>query len=199
MALTTSRPVVDRAWQVLLIGSTFAYSWLAMMVVHEFGHCLQLWATGGSVQQVVLHPLVISRTDPHDNPRPLFVAWGGVIWGCMLPVLFWAAASLARWRFWYLARFFAGFCLIANGAYMLLGSFDSIGDAGDVLRLGSPRWTLWLFGALTWGLGLALWHGLGPHFGLKKKPPSVDRSAAWAVTVALVLLVVVELIFGTRD
>jgi len=190
---------MDRAYQVLLIGSTLAYSWLAMMVVHEFGHCLHLWGSGGSVRQVILHPLVISRTDWHDNPRPLFVAWGGVVWGCVLPLIFWAAASASRWRFWYLARFFAGFCLIANGAYMLLGSFDNIGDAGDILALGSPRWTLWLFGAVAWGLGLALWHGLGPHFGLTKKPPSVDRSAALAVTLALLLLVAVELIFGRND
>ncbi|MBL8794925.1 MAG: hypothetical protein JNM56_13535 [Planctomycetia bacterium] len=188
-----------RAWQALLIGSTLAYSWLAMMVVHEFGHCLHLWFSGGSVGQVVLHPLVISRTDPHDNPHPLFVAWGGAVWGCLLPVLGWAAANVVRWRFWYLARFFAGFCLIANGAYLLLGAFDPVGDARDLLRLGAPRWTLQLFGIVAWGLGLALWHRLGPHFGLNQRPPQVDRAAALAVTVALVLLIAAELIWGRSE
>lgn len=190
---------MERAYQALLIGSTLAYSWLAMMVVHEFGHCLHLWASNGTVRRVILHPLVISRTDWGDNPRPLFVVWGGVVWGCLLPLLCWAVASACRWRFWYLARFFAGFCLIANGAYLLIGSFDRVGDTGEMLALGSPHWTLLACGAAAWAVGLLLWHGLGPQFGLKQKQPKVDHAAALAVTAALVLLVAVELLVGSRD
>lgn len=113
---------MHRAFQVLLILSTLGFSWLAMQVVHEFGHVIHAWASGGAVVRVYLHPLDISRTDLARNPHPLFVAWGGAIWGCVLPL---GLFGLVRWR-WpaqaYLPAFFAGFCLIANGAYLAAGS-----------------------------------------------------------------------------
>src|SRR5262249_25255242 len=113
---------MTRLFQVLLIVSTILFSWLAMMAVHECGHVLHAWLSGGTVQQVVLHPLDISRTDVWPNPYPLFVAWGGAIWGCVIPLLVLAGVRGLRWPYWYLAAFFAGFCLIANGAYLGAGS-----------------------------------------------------------------------------
>ena len=77
-----------------------------------------------------------------------------------------------------MVQFFAGFGLIANGAYIGVGSFGKIGDAGDILRHGSPIWSLWLFGAACFPLGLYLWNGLGPHFGLGTAAGKVDHRAA---------------------
>jgi hypothetical protein len=54
--------------------------------------------------------------------------------------------------------------LIANGLYIGLGSFQSIGDCGDLLRHGAASWHLWLFGVFTVPVGLMLWHRLGPRF-----------------------------------
>jgi hypothetical protein len=73
---------------------------------------------------------------------------------------------LARLSFAFVLRFFAGFCLVANGLYIGLGSFGRVGDCGEMLRHGSPPWHLWLFGAITVPAGFWLWHGLGPAFGL---------------------------------
>ncbi len=47
----------DRIFQLLLVVSTLALSWLGMMVVHEFGHAALAWLSGGSVARVVLGPL----------------------------------------------------------------------------------------------------------------------------------------------
>jgi hypothetical protein len=52
--------------------------------------------------------------------------------------------------------FFAGFCLIANGAYIGVGSFAGVGDARDMLRHGSPRWLLAMSGILSTACGLWL-------------------------------------------
>ena len=35
----------------------------------------------------------------------------------LLPVVLWGLAALARWKGAFVLRFFAGFCLVANGAY----------------------------------------------------------------------------------
>jgi len=184
----------NRWHQVVLILSTFIGSWLGMQIVHEFGHVLGGWLTGGQLARVVLHPLTISRTDWAQNPNPLVEVWAGPILGVLLPLAGWFL--LRRRRGVYLVRFFAGFCCIANGAYIAGGSFDRLGDAGDLLRLGSPIWLLWLFGIVTIPLGLWLWHRQGSHFGLRSAKGKVSVRAAYGALAAVVLILVLELLLG---
>lgn len=135
-------------------------SWLGMQAVHELGHVVAAWATGGSVTRVVLHPLAISRTDVAPNPAPLAVAWGGPIVGAAVPLLIMVIVRRVRGNSPVrdCAEFFAGFCLIANGAYIGIGSIDGVGDAGDLLRHGAAVWELVVFGALSSIGGLLVWH-----------------------------------------
>lgn len=170
---------MKRMNQGILIASFIPFCWLAFMATHELGHVLVGLTTGGNVTKVVLHPLAISRTDVSPNPNPLAVVWAGPIVGVILPLAIWGLF----WKFKlpgdYLARFFAGFCLIANGAYIGIGSFENIGDAGDMLRNGSPAWMLWLFGIITVPIGFLIWHRLGPKFGLGESKGHVDECAAY--------------------
>src|ERR1044071_5291458 len=106
---------MQRFFQLILLVSFVAFSWLEFMVVHEFGHALAAWLTGGSVALMVLHPLQISWTTFSSNPHPQLVAWGGAMLGSLIPVTFLVLARLLRSPGLYLFRFFAGFCLIANG------------------------------------------------------------------------------------
>jgi hypothetical protein len=146
----------------LLVCAGLVYlSWLGMQAIHEFGHVLAAWATGGNVVRVALHPVAISRTDVSPNPRPLAVAWGGPLLGVLGPLLLVGASrfvTVRRFDGRPYADFFAGFCLIANGAYIGLGSFERIGDAGDLLRHGSPQWLLVAFGVSAIAAGLLIWH-----------------------------------------
>src|SRR5262249_55540640 len=151
---------------------------------------------GGTVTKVVLHPLAISRTDVSPNPQPLLVVAAGPMLGVLIPLTAWAIAALGRLPEVYLFRFFAGFCLIANGCYIGLGSFDGVGDAGDLLREGAAMWQLWLFGAVTAPLGLYLWHGQGPHFGLGKAKGKVHPRTAWCCAMLLAAIVALELALG---
>ena len=170
--------------QLVLIASVVILSWLGMMGVHELGHVLGAWWTGATVERVVLHPLRISRTDVSSNTRPLVVAWSGPILGVLLPLAAWAVARSIRFRLIYLLRFFAGFCLVANGAYIGGGSLARIGDCGELLRHGAGTWQLWLFGVVSVIAGLWLWNGLGLHFGVGPAKGRVDTSAAWTCAVA---------------
>ncbi len=182
--------MVHRPHQVILIVSTLVGSWLGMQAIHESGHVLGAWLTGGQVKQVVLHPLTISRTDLAVNPRPLIVVWAGPFVGVVVPLLLWAIATALRWRGAFVLRFFAGFCLLANGLYIGVGSFDRVGDCGQMLRHGSEPWMLWLFGAATAPFGLWLWHGEGPKFGLGPSRGEVDRRVALGSLAVCVMLVV---------
>ena len=187
---------MGRVHQVVLIVSILMLSWSGMMVVHEFGHVLVAWWTGGTVTRVVLHPLAISRTDVSPNPQALLVVWAGPMVGVLLPMAAWGVAAWTRLPGSYLLRFFAGFCLIANGAYIGIGEFDRVGDAGDLLRHGASRWHLWLFGIATIPVGLLLWHRQGCYFGLGTARGKVSERAAYACLVGLVTIILLECHFS---
>ncbi len=186
--------MLDRVFQVTLIVSTLALCWLWMMIVHELGHVILAWTCGETVSKVVLHPLLISRTDATHDKHPLLVIWGGPALGSLIPLAGLLAAKFIRFRFVYLCQFFAGFCLIANGAYLGLGCFSNIGDAGDLARAGCPQAVMIVFGIACAPAGLSLWNGLGPHFGLKDPKGKVDRAAALGTLALLVITVIVELL-----
>jgi hypothetical protein len=185
---------MPRFFQILLFVSACLLAWLLMQVVHEFGHMAAAWATGGSVERVVLHPLAISRTDVEPNPHPLVVAWAGPVLGVLIPFAVWEVGAASRNSFVWLSQFFAGFCLIANGLYIGIGSFQRIGDAGEMIQHGSPRWTLWLFGLITAPAGLLLWNGLGPNFGIGQNPTVVNPRISLACLAVLVAVAVVEIL-----
>jgi hypothetical protein len=126
----------------------------------------------------------------------LAVVWAGPIVGVLVPLAAWAIADGLRMPGWYVLRFFAGFCLIANGAYIAAGSFDRIGDCGEMLKHGSPAWHLWLFGAATVPAGLALWHRLGPHFGLGLAGWRVSTGVTYGTLVAALLLLALGFAVG---
>jgi hypothetical protein len=205
---------MNRLYQVILIASFLGFSWLAMQAVHELGHVLGAAATGGTVTKVVLHPATISRTDVAPNPRPLAVVWAGPIVGVLAPLAAWLATRALRLPGVFLFRSFAGFCLIANGAYIGAGTATAAADAGDMLRHGAAHGQLILFAVLATSLGLYLWHGQGRHFGLvpvqrasgtagdtapgDSASGEVSRAAAVASLLLFTLVFAVEWIFGGR-
>jgi hypothetical protein len=182
--------------QVMLIVATLGNCWLGMQIVHELGHVLTAAAYGETISRVVLHPLAISRTDVSHDRCPLIVIWAGSVVGVLLPLGLLAIARALRSRFAFLLRFFAGFCLIANGLYLGAGAPGRVGDAGDLISRGSPVWPLAAFALVCTPAGLWLWHGLGPHFGLGQPRGVVDRAAArWSLAVFLAI-VAVECLYG---
>jgi hypothetical protein len=170
-----------------------------MLAFHEAGHVLQGWLSGAQLAAIHLPPFGFSRTDFAANPHPLFVAWGGALWGCVLPLTIFAVARCcAAKRRIYLLAWFAGFCLIANGAYLVGGAILSGGgdDGSVILQQGGSRWQLVAFGVVAVPAGLYLWNGLGPYFGLGPSRGLVDRKAAVGVMAALACVLLVLLCLG---
>ncbi len=183
-----------RLSQILLIVGTIVCAWLGMMIVHEAGHAGVALLTGGRVQRVVLPVVGFSRTDVFPNPRPLAVVWGGPVVGELLPVLAWLLAEALGLSWAYLLRFFGGFCLVANGAYIGAASFERVGDAYPMLLFGSEVWQLWVFGVVSFVAGLWVWHGLGQQFGLGPRGRRVRWvHVAW-VWGSLVVVVAVDVL-----
>lgn len=169
--------------RLVLIVSTLMASWWGMQGVHELGHVLGAWLTGGHVSRVVLHPLSLSRTDLSHNPVPLVVVWAGPVMGCMIPLAIWGWAAWSRSSVAFVLRFWAGFCLVANGAYLAFGALGKIGDCGVLREQGVPVWALWMFGAVTMPVGLCCWHRQGKHFGWGQEAVAVDPRVAYSCLI----------------
>lgn len=182
--------------QGALIVCFISWCWLAMMAVHESGHVLAAWSTGATVERVVLHPLAFSRTDLGENPHPLVVSWAGAVVGCLLPVLAWLILRSLRLAVAPFAKFFAGFCLVANGVYLGMGAWTGDGDAGDLIRFGAPVWQLVVFGCAAVACGLWCWHGLGSTFGGKNNQAQITGRSVLMAASVLVVTVLAELCFS---
>lgn len=190
---------MNRAKQVLLIVAFVCFSWLGMQVVHEAGHVLVAKLTGAEVVRVALHPLIVSRTDLGRNPHALAVVWGGPLFGSLFPLLAFGLAVAFRWPGVYLFRFFAGFCLVANGIYIGVGHFLAKGaDPWVMTDNGSSLWVLVLFGAVTFPAGLYLWHRQGPHFGLGDAKGNVSTGAMFVSAGLFLAIVAIELVRNVR-
>ena len=187
---------MQRLHQFVFVVSLITLCWLAMMAVHEFGHVVGAMATGGIVERVVLHPLTISRTDVTPNPHPAIVVWLGPVLGCLIPAAIWLSIPRRYFNVRNIALFFTGFCLLANGTYIAIGSFDRVGDCGVMLRHGSPLWTLLLFGAVTIPTGLYVWHRLGSVRQFLADPSSIDPVLAYALLGALFFLLTLEFLIS---
>lgn len=182
---------MQRFHQILFSVCLVTLCWLAMMAVHELGHVVGALATGGSIDRVVLHLLRISRTDVNPNPHPGVVVWLGPLAGSVLPM---AAFFLPPKRAVVpraLLRFFAGFCLIANGAYIAVGTLFRVGDCNEMLRTGTPPWIMLAFGAVTIPLGLYLWHGLGSFARFLKDPSLANPRVAYFLLGVLIVVLFV--------
>jgi len=190
--------------------------WLGMQSVHELGHVLAALWQDTPIEHVDLHPLRISRTDVAPGGKTRLVVWAGPLLGSLLPVLLWrglvwlermvlfrtAAAqkktghSDAEASQSHLAaalRFFAGFCLIANGAYIGTGVFDPAGDALDLIHLGESPLLLALFGACCLPAGFWIWHRAGRDLGLGPQARVITTRTAVCSLLLLGLVVLCEL------
>jgi hypothetical protein len=145
----------------ILIAVMLYLSALALMLVHESGHVLHAWLSGGRVAAVHFGFFEFSRTELSFDPHPQFVAWGGPLWGCLLPLAAFFVMSIGQFRISRFLCFFAGLCLVVNGAYIGVGWMDNAGDAGTLLRHGAPPWTMCVAGLAAIAGGLYLWHRMG--------------------------------------
>ena len=186
---------MHRLHQFLFCGAMLGLSWLGMLAVHELGHVLGAWTTRGSVERVVLHPLAISRTDVSPNPSPGVVVWAGPIVGVLLPL---GLIGLTRGLGRKIAIFFAGFCLLANGTYISVGSLDRVGDCREMAASGTPVWIMIAFGVVTIPLGLGLWHALGSPRKQLANVAFFSPKKAYVASGILLVIVVAELLCSSR-
>jgi hypothetical protein len=197
-SIARSEVMPARLYQILLVLSLLWLSWLAMMLVHEGGHVVGAVCTGGRVRRMVWHPAALSRTDVWPNPHPLIEVWAGPAVGSLVPLVIAGVASAFRLRVGYLVWVVAGFCLIANGAYLGVGAVSPVGDAAELIKHGTPSWWLAAFGVVTVIPGFWIWHRVSPRLGFGDSPGPVSARHAYGCFVLAVVVTVLGFALGDR-
>lgn len=164
-----------------------------MQVIHESGHVFAAWMCRVKVRQVILHPLTISQTVTDETAHSGFVTWMGPLFGMLFPLALWGVSILAGVSRRFLLRFFAGFCLVANGCYLAFGPNEGFTDTAMLLASGTPRWMLVLTGILAAVSGIFLWHKQGADFGIGPNPRPVEYKTIFICWGFLLAVIVFEL------
>ena len=177
----------------LLIVSWLLFCWYAMQLLHEVGHVIAAWGLGIEIVQFHFGLLTISHTmlnESGQSPNIILAAtWAGPLVGMILPLAIWGMAAAVRFRETFLLRFLAGFCLVANGCYLLCGPADGYADTGILLAHGAMRWQLVVAGLIGIIIGFLLWNGQGGHFGIGKKPQPISQRSIIISLVCLAAIV----------
>ena len=133
----------------LHFGLLLAASWCAMTFVHESGHVVCGWASGGTLQDADLAPWHLPHSNFDPDPHPLVTLWGGPILGAAVPLV----VALAVRRGW--AWFIAYFCVLANGSYLAVAwvTGESYLDTARLLQNGAHPATVAGYCVVTIGAG----------------------------------------------
>jgi len=159
--------------RVLTLLAGFTIGMHVANFLHELGHALGCWLSGGRVTAIVIQsPMPAGFVDGHA-PNPFLTVWGGVAFGSLSTL---APLAMAHWLrnntvALYLALMTAAFCLGHNALYLVVGGIVPYADAENMIKLGAPQWLLVVLGIpLLIGFVLVLATAIQP-VGLRTGEP----------------------------
>lgn len=181
----------------LLIFGAFCIAYNLDNFLHEFGHGVAVWISGGRVSSMILNPFSWSWISYLSNPNPLFTAWGGVLFGVLFAIVLAAAALLIRSPYMAPLYLLAGCAMASNGIYFSVAAFADIGDAGALLSLGVPRLTLVAIGLLLLVISCLWVSAIQPLLGIPSDTSFHRRllTMHMGVTPYLIAMAVYVLVF----
>jgi len=186
-----------RTTSCILIATWLPFCWLAMQLLHELGHLVAAWRLGVEIVQFHFGLLTVSHTMLDDAGQSqatlLATTWAGPMAGMILPLVIWGIVALFRLREAFLARFLAGFCLVANGCYLLCGPADGYADTGILLANGAMRWQLTVVGIIGITLGFLLWNRQGNNFAIGPTPRPIRPQSIAVSVICLVTMILFAL------
>ena len=78
--------------------------------------------------------------------------------------------------------------------YLAGDAFLQGGDGREFVQQGVPSWALVAVGLPAVAVGLHIWNGLGPHFGLGEARGQVSRTDAILMVLLTATLVLAEIL-----
>ena len=187
----------------LLLFGAFAFGYNAAHAIHEVGHVLAMWASGGHVARVVLHPFSWSKVH-YGSPLtcPLFVTWAGAAFAATCGLLLLLAVRRLPGA-WTAPIVITGLCtLFVNGIYLLVDClFQGGGDATILVRHGTPPAVVFMAGIALLGLGCVVGYRMLPRIGVTATQGFAARFALLegGIGTYLLLMIVYHLSYNRSE
>lgn len=130
---------------IKLILLLFGFVTIGMSVaikLHELGHAVAMWVTGGQVERITINPFSWSYTYYASAPLfPIVTSWAGVVMGTVFAVLLLLISGLLNNQYLLLLLMITNVVAAAqNGLYLLIDSLLLIGgDATHLIALGVSK------------------------------------------------------------
>ncbi|MEJ5258649.1 MAG: M50 family metallopeptidase [Anaerohalosphaeraceae bacterium] len=183
----------------LLLAALFAATNLAKFL-HEIGHALGAWSTGGTVHGVVIHPFSWSYAII-VSPRNDITTWAGSVLGSLFGILI--TLSVFKWRSGRLLipLLVGPVACLCNGSYLVLGSvFHLAGDGSILAARYAPAGAVAAVGLLMLCAGMLLAVLIIPELGFGAADGIVHRTAVLAIGILPYELVILGVqYFGHRQ
>jgi hypothetical protein len=180
----------------LFIFGSFSCGWVLGIILHELGHAVSMWITGGVVDRITISPFSWSYTYYGSVPKyPNFTTWSGILIGSLFGLVI--LLAIARRPTPYLVPLvFTGVTpMLQGGGYYLIDTFISKeGDAASLIESGIPM-TVVLGAAIliaTMGVFFVIrfiyWNGIDPGDKISQR--------ALTLVLGMVPYFVLALIYG---
>lgn len=177
---------VRRSWrsvscQLLTVLGSYAFAYCTAAALHELGHALAAWLSGGKVQAMRIDPFGGSFVQVVPDSHPILTHSAGFILGPL------ASLAIVRRRDQlpaWLAPAAIALCtigLLSCAFYLLVGAALDVGDVRALARLGVPRFAL-----VASGLALLLGGALAASVSLQAFGVGADASIAYRAAILIV-------------
>lgn len=157
--------------QSLLFFGSFVFGHTTQRAIHELGHAIGTWITGGDVYRIYLHPFLPGHCYHSETVHPGITTWAGALFSVCVGMIL--IIALWRRRAPRFAPFFAigVFSLLGNGSYFIVGLLSRFGDPWYIVRrLGASAAGPISFGIISIGIGVVVCAlSLGPVFGIGRQ------------------------------
>jgi len=139
--------------RMLIVGGLYVFVSYVSEIVHELGHVLAAWGTGGQVYGIVISAFSWSYAYAYSS-ESMALAWSGfaaqVAFGVMVFCLLWICKS----RLSLVGVLLAAESLAEAGGYMLVGAITNEGDSATLIGRGIAPVVLIAIGAALWLLSI---------------------------------------------
>lgn len=162
-------------------------------VLHGYGHAINLAATGGKIDYIVVSPLWGYNDYWEFWREPMAGAWGGILWASVIPIVLCLTLWTLKSRLCSWAMTFAATSLAGGGTLTLVSTLQVFGSGRVLLAWGIPKTTLLVVGGVQIALGIVLALPIGALIGVGRGRSKFRQTA---LIIGSPILMYLALIIG---